>query len=359
METIKSLDLIISFDDTGSMSSVRKLVRQNVNQLLQKLFDEVPNLRVGLIVHNDYCDYPQHIFTLDFASDLHTLVNFVNRNSPCGGGDSPECYELALNEATKMSWKSDNRIFIMIGDEVPHGVGYRYNSIENKLDWKVECENLRDMNVKIYGVQALGRKNATYFYDGISRITGGIKLDLTQFQHIVAYINAVVYSQTGQLDSYQDTDTSFSTNLSLKNMFNKLRGGVDVVSAEAFTTLSKFQVMEVHESEEISKFVERNGCTFRRGKGYYQMVTHADGKANSEIIQANKEVLFVDKETGEVNSDTYWCRQQMGIPYGTKGTFRPNSHLDLMRKYDIFVQSNSYNRKLDKNTKFLYELEYA
>ena len=109
----------------------------------------------------------------------------------------------------------------------------------------------------------------------------------------------------------------------------------------------------------IRDFVETNGLTFRKGKGYYQLIGRtADGKANSEIIQADKEVLFVDKSTGETISDTYWCREKLGVPFGTKATVRPLSMPHIMDKYEIFIQSNSVNRKLDSGTKFLYCLDH-
>ena len=354
----ESLDLCISFDDTGSMYSVRQQVRSKVNELVSQLFKDIKGLRVGIIIHNDYCDMPKHIFTLDFTTDFTKIKNFVNQSSPCGGGDAPECYELALHEASKFDWKSDRRALIMIGDEIPHVVGYRYGSHTNNIDWRKETQALEAMNVQVYGVQALGRHSSTHFYESISKMTGGIKLDLSQFQHISTYINAIAYHQSGQLDTYQSSDPTFNTNLALKNMFNKLKGGTGSISTEKIELLSKFQVMSVDGMMEIREFVESNGCTFRKGKGYYQLIERTeDGKANSEIIQANKEVLFVDKETGETISDTNWCREKLGVPYGIKATVRPLSIPDVMRKYEIFVQSNSYNRKLDKGTKFLYELE--
>jgi hypothetical protein len=124
--------------------------------------------------------------------------------------------------------------------------------------------------------------------------------------------------------------------------------------------LSKFQVMTVEEVQEIRNFVESMGCTFKKGRGFYQLIERtADGKANSEIIQANKEVIFVDKETGEANDNTEWCRKKLGIPFGVKGTVRPLQIPEVMDKYEIFVQSNSFTRKLDPGTKFLYELEHT
>ena len=126
--------------------------------------------------------------------------------------------------------------------------------------------------------------------------------------------------------------------------------------------LSKFQVLRVDTDGETSirDFVEMNGCTFRKGRGYYQLIERtADGKANSEVIQADKEVILVDKSTGEVSSDTYENRKKLGVPYGTKATVRPLQIPDVMNKYEIFVQSNSVNRKLDPGTRFLYELEHS
>ena len=358
----ESLDLCISFDDTGSMYSVRQQVRSKVNELVSQLFKDIKGLRVGIIIHNDYCDMPKHIFTLDFTTDFTKIKNFVNQSSPCGGGDAPECYELALHEASKFDWKSDRRALIMIGDEIPHIVGYRYGIHTNNIDWRKETQVLESLNVQVYGVQALGRHGSTHFYESISKMTGGIKLDLSQFQHISTYINAIAYHQSGQLDTYQSSDPSFNTNLALKNMFNKLKGGTGSISTEKIELLSKFQVMKVDTDGETSirDFVESKGCTFRKGRGFYQLVERtADGKANSEIVQADKEVLFIDKSTGETISDTNWCREKLGVPYGIKATVRPLSIPDVMKKYEIYIQSNSYNRKLDKGVNFLYELSHV
>lgn len=358
-ETYEALDLLISFDDTGSMYSVRQQVRTKIIALLKSLYEDIPQLRVGIIIHNDYCDMPRHIYVQDFTNDRDTIERFVRQTSPCGGGDAPECYELALHEGTKLNWSAlARKAFIVIGDEVPHHVGYRYGSHTNTIDWRTESQKLNDMGVTTYGVQALGRRHATQFYTDISRITGGIKLDLSQFQHITDYIKAVAYHQAGQLETFAESDPSFKTNYALKNMFDKLRGGTGTISSEKLETLSKFQVMSVPVMTKIRQFVEDNGCTFQRGKGYYQLIARTeDGKANHEIIQANKEVLFVNKETGEVNDDTMWCRRELGIPFGTKGTVRALQIPHILSKYDVFIQSNSYTRNLDRGTKFLYELD--
>jgi len=254
---------------------------------------------------------------------------------------------------------SDKRAIVLIGDEVPHLVGYTYRSMRNDLDWKKETKALSDIGVQIYGVQALGHRSNAFFYEQISSMTNGVKLDLSQFQHIPLYLNAVAYHQSGQLETYEASDPTFATNISLKNMFRKLRGGAaDAATESKMELLSKFQVMNVTGQMRIKDFVEMMGCTYKRGKGYYQLIERtADGKANFEEVQANKEVIFVNKFTGEANDDTNWCREQLGVPFGTKGNVRPLQLPDVMDKYEIFIQSNSFTRKLDPGCKFLYELE--
>ena len=356
----ESMQLLLSFDDTGSMRSVRKLVRQKINELTDTLFATIPNLEISIMIHNDYCDHPDHIYIQDFTSDKKIIEKFVNRNSPCGGGDNDELYELVLHEATKLNWKSQNRAMILIGDAEPHRVGYRYGSITNHFDWKTECRTLSEMGIKIYSVQALCDRNATYFYEGIASMTNGTKLELTQFDHIETYIKAIAYKQNGNFDDFESSEPQFKTNIALKNMFRKLRGLVEEMGiSDKLEFMSKFQVMKVDRETVIKDFVEMNGCEFERGKGFYQLIERtADGKANSEIIQADKKVILVDKKTGEVIEDTIFNRKKLGIPYGTKGTCRPLQIPDVMNNYEIFIQSNSYNRKLDGGCKFLYEALY-
>lgn len=362
-EGVESLDLLIVFDDTGSMSSVRKLVRQKIDELTTRLFNDIHNLRIAVFIQNDYCDYPDELIIQDFTDEPSTIRKFVHSNSPCGGGDYRECYELSLQKARFLNWKSPNKALVIIADAEPHEVGYHYGGKTYDLDWKKETAALNDQGIQIYSVQALGNKSASYFYEQMARMTNGVKLDLAQFAHVETYIKAIAYRQAGTLEDFENSDPTFKTNLALKNMFRKLRGfSGDRSIEDKMEFLSKFQVMKVDTDGETSirDFVEMNGCTFQKGKGYYQLIERtADGKANSEIIQADKEVIFVDKETGEVSSDTYENRRKLGIPYGTKGTCRPLQIPEVMGKFEIFVQSNSYNRKLDTGTKFLYELEHV
>ncbi len=348
------MEVVFSFDDTGSMASVRRQVRQKIGEMVNQLFALSSEIRIGIIIHGDYCDR-DIILHLDLTNDKDKIIKFVNKDTSCGGGDADECYELAINYFhSKFTWKTSKRIAVLIGDCEPHEKGYKYGKHTNNLDWKQEIATCVDNSIRIYPVQALNRYSSNAFYNTIAKMCSTPKLELSQFAHISQYLSAIIYSEEGQLDDYENSQSEFKTNFSFKNMFAKLRGKVaEMDSRSALTALdSRFQVMEVGPSPKIIKdFVEENGATFRKGRGFYQFVL-------TETIQENKEVLFVDKVTGEVKSDTAWCRKQLDVPLGSRGRVNPRL-TPITKQYDVFIQSTSYNRKLDPNTKFLYELEHT
>jgi len=374
------MEIVISFDDTGSMSSCRAQVRRSIKELVDELFKLDPATRIGIIIHGDYCDRDtiQHI---DLTNDRKIIEKFINWSGQTGGGDADECYELAINYMhSKFSWtEGENKVAILIGDCHPHQVGYKYGSFTNKLNWKEEVSKCMENGIKVYPVQALHYYKGSFFYNGIAKMCGTPKLDLMQFAHITQYITAIAYQEGGKLEEYESSSEEFKTNNSLKRMFSRLKGIIvseefeedeeeyysggrtsrtrstkDYGSGDGTATIdieSRFQVLEVGTSPRVIKeFVEDNGATFKKGRGFYQFIL-------TETIQENKEVLMVDKATGETKSDTVWCRKQIGVPLGTRGRVNPKT-LDCAKKYDIFIQSTSYNRKLDPNTKFLYELDH-
>jgi len=348
----KSLDLVISFDDTGSMSSVRRQVRSQIENLVKQLFSIIPNLRIGIIIHNDYCDRDL-VQRLELTDDQNKIISFVNRGSSNGGGDYPEAYAYVLNEMFSFDWSAEQKLCIMIGDAPPHEKGNRSGGQTEQFDWRERSAKLGESFIPIYSIQALGNRDASFFYDGMAKLSNGIKLDLSQFGHITDYLLAILHKQNETLDTFQSSKPEFSTNLAFRSMFAKLKGVTDSTSAEFDSKsemLGKYQVVDVPFKVKIKKFVEDMGLSYRAGRGFYELI-------GSEKIQANKEVIFVDKLTGETNFDTVWCRKEMGLPYGTAGTLSPRKIPAVSSKYDIYIQSNSYTRDLDPGTKFLYELD--
>jgi hypothetical protein len=348
----ENIEVVFSFDTTGSMYPCLTQVRRTIEQTIRRLFNEVPNIRIGITAHGDYCDAHTSYVTKHhpLSDDQSSLVQFVRTVSPTGGGDSPECYELVLHEARSFNWThGKSKVLVLIGDDVPHGPTEKQNS--KKLDWRNEISNLMEMGVNVYGVQALGRSWATKFYEEIANKTGGFKLDLDQFSYVTDMILAIAFKQAGDevLKRFErEVQDAGRMNRSLDKAFAKLTGRKVATSfgSASLDAVSpgRFQVLSVDSDQDIKGFVLDNGLTFNVGRGFYEFTKR-------ETIQAYKEVVLMDKKTGDMFSGPK-ARQLIGLPDGEEAKMSPTA----LDKFRVFVQSTSANRKLKGNTGFLYEV---
>jgi hypothetical protein len=325
-------------------------VRKKLGGAVSRLMKEIPGVRIGIIAHGDYCDEGSTYVTkvLDLTDDRDAIVRFVDRVGPTGGGDAPECYELVLHQAQAMSWTSGyTKAFVLIGDDVPHGPSQN----PRKLDWRKEVDALGRKGIPVYGVQALNRGHATHFYKELARTSGGFHLSLDQFAYITDMLLAICYKQSSdaKLQAYEaEVATEGRMNRGLSNMFNTM---LKRAAASAFGEADlravppgRFQFLEVDEESPIKQFVLENGLSFKTGRGFYEFT-------KTETIQGRKEVVLMDRKTGDLYSGER-AREMLGLPPGETVRIRPAS----LEKYVVFVQSTSANRKLLGGTKFLYEV---
>ncbi|XP_064622493.1 uncharacterized protein LOC135484751 [Lineus longissimus] len=192
------MEIVFSFDTTGSMSSCLMEVRKNLTNMISRLQKDIPGLRIAVFAHGDYCDVRNYVTKyVDFTTDVTKLVDFVNNVSSTGGGDSDECYELVLYEVrTKLSWSpGTQRSLVMIGDANPHGVSYPENTL--KLDWKKETDKLAAEAVHIYGVNCSATGNAVDFYKSLASKTDGKYLELKAWDNIFDMMMAICYREHG------------------------------------------------------------------------------------------------------------------------------------------------------------------
>ena len=189
-------DVVFSFDTTGSMRSIIKSVRENLVETIYRLFIEIPNIRIGIIVHGDYCDSDGFFWKLDLNRNKEQLKKFITNAKDTGGGDAPEAYEFAIKQAATMNWKSEVKVLVMIGDQKPHEKGYtmpyKYDGFTNNLhiDWKEEMQKCKDNHITIFSCHALPEQNsdALYFYHTISKHTGGYYFPLSELQSFPHYM---------------------------------------------------------------------------------------------------------------------------------------------------------------------------
>jgi len=51
-----NVEIVFSFDTTGSMSACLQEVRMKVKETVTRLMKDIPKIRIGIIGHGDYCD---------------------------------------------------------------------------------------------------------------------------------------------------------------------------------------------------------------------------------------------------------------------------------------------------------------
>ena len=347
-----AIEVVFSFDTTGSMYPCLTQVRKKIKATVTRLMKEIPGMRIGVIAHGDYCDAGSTYVTkaLDLTDDVEKICRFVERVEATGGGDAPECYELVLHEAQALSWTpSYQKCFVLIGDDVPHGPAQN----PKKLNWRDEVDKLAKKGIPVYGVQALGRKHATPFYRELAEKSGGFHLDLDQFSYITDLVLAICYKQSSdeKLASYeQEIVNQGRLDRSLNNLFNTMMKREKPVTTFAAADLhavppGRFQMLAVDADTPIKDLVVENGLRFKKGRGFYEFT-------KTETIQAGKEVVLMDKKTGDRFSG-HKARELLGLPVGESTRIKPTS----LEKYAVFVQSTSANRKLMGGTRFLYEVE--
>ena len=373
----KSIDVVISYDTTGSMSSAIAQVKRNVKNTITRLFADIHGIRIGLVAHGDYCDEKSTYLMkhVDLTTDKDSLIHFIETVGNTGGGDYPEAYEYVLREIQKFKWEAnDMRAFLMIGDAYPHGV----NENPYKIDWRHEVSEIKKMGINIYSIQALncGDAKCYTFYKTMATETNGYHLFLDQFSYINDIILAVCYKQDSDqtLEKFEQElqKKEYGMTNSLRRVFDTMLGrpvteAIDEPKFESSakrvtskrTTAAKakedcdvtklvacppakYQILHVDEDCSIKQYVQDNGLTFKAGKGFYEFT-------KAETIGPTKQVVLQHKRTGELFEGSE-ARKLLGLGDESK-RLKPTDNPD----YRIFIQSTSYNRKLIKNTGFLYE----
>jgi hypothetical protein len=196
-----TMDVVVSFDTTGSMYGCLAAVRKGARALVERLFKEVPGLRMGVLAHGDYTDAKSTYLLkkVDLTDDVGAVLKFIKGVPKTYGGDAPEAYEYALHEARGLAWREGvGRVLVMIGDEVPH----KATDADNKdhLDWETELAALAAAGVKIYGVQAQAGKNRRNrkFYEALAEKTGGAYVPLENFKNVSDMLLGIALNERGE-----------------------------------------------------------------------------------------------------------------------------------------------------------------
>lgn len=293
-----SIEIIFSFDTTGSMSSVIKSVRDNLSSTIDRLLSDIQEIKIGLISHGDYCDSPDFFWFLPPTRDANKLKQFIIDSPDTNGGDAEECYEYVLHMASRYEWEATVRILVLIGDESPHEPGYNLETIDNEkfkysrpsdikdgngllhIDWRTKIKKLRDNKVIIFSCHAQTNypiyragfmtplkktkrvhspslpckgeeeNKSEEFYKEISSQTGGFYFRLNELQSFPLYMKSICMKALDGVEGIQ----------LLKTQHEQLVQQIKEIKEENDTE-RKQKVEQVNELENVIKSIHKDKNT--------------------------------------------------------------------------------------------------
>jgi hypothetical protein len=375
---MSTIQLLVSFDTTGSMYPCIKQLKHTLKELIDYLFALYPELEIGIISHGDYCDYnyPPTLDWIPFTNNKEALLKYVTTAKATSGGDTDEFYEWIFKRASTLKWKEDSiKIYVPIGDASPHSATYIWKNNSPKIKWEEEVANIISKNIAVVPIQCLrigysSRSNT--FWEGLAKLSSSPHITLDQFKDVYQLLTAIVLSKMENTEEaeryvdklYQAKTLSINTLEAFKQLHvsSELIGGLvlEDTSISKYkkrynsSTISgyklepvpegRFQLLNVSEDTSIKKFVENEISVFKIGRGFYEL-------SKPELIQEYKEVVVRDS-IGNLYSGNH-ARDMINAPLGVR---KKVSKLDTPNGWQVFIQSTSLNRKLVKNTQFLYEV---
>lgn len=115
------LDIVITFDSTGSMSGEINQVKQQIRRIGSTLLTLVPKARISICTYRDRNDV-YVVKGLPLTDNLHEIEAYLANIQASGGGDLPE----AVNEGLRWSVESNQfrqrarKVILLFGDAPPH-----------------------------------------------------------------------------------------------------------------------------------------------------------------------------------------------------------------------------------------------
>jgi hypothetical protein len=355
---MSKIQIVFSFDTTGSMFPAISQIKASLIDTVQRLLAINNNyIEISIFSHKGYDLRYNDYQTLNtgFTRDQNVLIDFI-RNLRGGGGSSNgcACYEYVMKRArTDLNWdQNSTKCLVMIGDDLPFTVVDRDNTMN--IDWKQECQLLKNEGIKIYAVKCLNLSPCKTIYQEWANITGGFYLEMHQFNAISDFMIAISMSASNvDHESFRDYSDSLQVqNRLTRNMRNTI---ATLTNTHTDDTLSisdlraveptRFQVLDVSEEMTIKDFVASNGIEFKTGRGFYQFT-------KPEEISPTKEIVLIEISSGDMFEGDN-AREISGIAAHIKGKKQkpPDS-----TRFQMFIQSKSTTRKLTVGTRFLYEV---
>lgn len=137
------MDVLFMIDATGSMANTIQAAHEKAEDLAFELHisNRKALFKFACICYRDPVYAPSDVHQVfDFDEEIENLATFLEDVKASGGGDGPEDYVGALNEAfNSLSWRDNSkRAIIWIADAPAHGQRYCGSSNHQEEEPKLE-----------------------------------------------------------------------------------------------------------------------------------------------------------------------------------------------------------------------------
>ena len=187
----------------------------------------------------------------------------------------------------------------------------------------------------------------TVAFAGPSGLTGAVRRGLglevgnvTEWENTEVGTHDLIGRTVGSTQTYFAARARGET--MTKSFYSNVQATPEQVAASLVNVAPQFVQWDVTAECEIRPFVEAHGRVYTPGAAFYQLT-------KPEKVQTYKEILVKDKFKARIYAGRE-ARNLLGLPYHEDIKVIPGNH----GNFDIFVQSNSVNRKLVRGTKVLY-----
>lgn len=115
------LDVVITFDSTGSMQGEIDQVLRQIGRIGSTLLALVPKARLSICTYRDYGD-EYVVRGLPLTDDLQQIEYYLSRVRADGGGDTPEAVHEGLRWAVENNQfhPRARKVILLFGDAPPH-----------------------------------------------------------------------------------------------------------------------------------------------------------------------------------------------------------------------------------------------
>lgn len=115
------LDLVITFDSTGSMTGEINQVKRQIHRIGRILMEMIPQTRISICTYRDQGD-DYVVKGLPLTRNLDQVQLFLNEVTAGGGGDEPEAVDQGLRWSIleNQFQPTARKVILLFGDAPPH-----------------------------------------------------------------------------------------------------------------------------------------------------------------------------------------------------------------------------------------------